>query len=285
LEKSGESEVEACQNGWQNGVRIFLAQLYRPCLPAGFFYCPRVKRGYLRFNVVCMEAQEKPLNIKSWSPEDRPREKLILKGKSSLSDAELVAILLGTGTRTLSAVDLAKKILRLSDQNLHELARLTVKDLTKVKGIGQAKAITIVAALELGRRRKDLEHESKPRITSSKDAFEFIKADLMDIPHEEFWIVSLNRAHRVIKKHQISQGGVAGTVADPKIIFKLALEELASGLILAHNHPSGNLTASQADLDLTKKLKEGGKLLEIQVLDHLIVAGQKYFSFADEGLL
>lgn len=232
-----------------------------------------------------MEAQEKPLNIKSWSPEDRPREKLILKGKSSLSDAELVAILLGTGTRTLSAVDLAKRLLRVSDHNLHALARLTVKDLIKVKGIGEVKAITIVAALELGRRRKDLEQDVKPKITSSRDAYEFLKADLIDIPHEEFWILLLNRAHRVIRKHQISQGGVAGTVADPKIIFKLALEELASGIILAHNHPSGNLTASQADLDLTKKLKEGGKLLEIQVLDHLILAGQKYFSFADEGLL
>lgn len=232
-----------------------------------------------------MEAQEKPLNIKSWSPEDRPREKLILKGKSSLSDAELVAILLGSGTRTLSAVDLAKRLLQVSDHNLHELARLTVKDLIKVKGIGEVKAITIVAALELGRRRKDLEQDVKPKITSSRDAYEFLKADLIDIPHEEFWILLLNRAHRVIRKHQISQGGVAGTVADPKIIFKLALEELASGIILAHNHPSGNLTASQADLDLTKKLKEGGKLLEIQVLDHLILAGQKYFSFADEGLL
>jgi DNA repair protein RadC len=232
-----------------------------------------------------MEAQEKPLNIKSWSPEDRPREKLILKGKSSLSDAELVAILLGSGTRTLSAVDLAKRLLQVSNHNLHELARLSVNDLIKVKGIGEVKAITIVAALELGRRRKDLEQDVKPKITSSRDAYEFLKADLIDIPHEAFWILLLNRAHRVIRKHQISQGGVAGTVADPKIIFKLALEDLASGIILAHNHPSGNLTASQADLDLTKKLKEGGKLLEIQVLDHLILAGQKYFSFADEGLL
>ena len=231
-----------------------------------------------------MNVHEK-LAIKYWSPEDRPREKLILKGKSSLSDAELIAILLGTGSSTLSAVDLAKKIMQGVDNNLHDLARLTVKDLIKIKGIGEAKAITIVAALELGRRRKDLDPDEKPKITGSKDAYEVLKADLLDMPHEEFWILLLNRANRVIAKKQVSQGGVAGTVADPKIIFKMALEALASGIILAHNHPSGNLTASQADIDLTKKLKEGGKLLEILILDHLILAGQKYFSFADEGML
>lgn len=224
-------------------------------------------------------------DIKSWAVEDRPREKLLLKGKSALSDAELIAILLGTGTTTLSAVDLAKQILQTSNYNLHELARITVKDLMKIKGIGEAKAVTIAAALELGRRRKDSEPDEKPRITSSADVFDNIKAELMDIPHEEFWVLLLNRANRVTKKKQISLGGVAGTVADPKIIFKLALEELASGIILAHNHPSGNLTASQADIDLTKKLKEAGKLLDIQVLDHLIIAGKKYLSFADEGLL
>lgn len=229
--------------------------------------------------------REKLLNIKSWSPDDRPREKLILKGKSALSDAELIAILIGSGTSSLSAVDLAKKVLQPAGNNLHELARHTVKDLIKIKGIGEAKALTIVAALELGRRRKDLEGNEKPKIASSRDAYDLVKADLLDIAHEEFWIVLLNRANRVIKKSQISQGGVSGTVADPKIIFKVALEELASGIILAHNHPSGNLTASQADLDLTRKLKEGGKLLDIQVLDHLIVAGQRYFSFADEGVL
>lgn len=232
-----------------------------------------------------MSFQEKALNIKSWSPEDRPREKLLLKGKSALSDAELVAILLGSGTTTLSAVDLAKIVLQSANNNLHELARLTVKDLIKIKGIGEAKAITIVAALELGRRRKDQEVDEKPKISSSKDAYQIIKADLLDIPHEEFWVLILNRANRIIKKHQISQGGVAGTVADPKIIYKSALDSLASGIILAHNHPSGNLTPSQADIDLTKKLREAGKMLEIQVLDHIIVAGQKYFSFADEGML
>jgi DNA repair protein RadC len=225
------------------------------------------------------------LNIKSWAAEDRPREKLILKGKAVLSDAELIAILLGTGTASMSAVDVAKNILQVVNHDLNDLARLTVKDLTKIKGIGEAKAITIVSALELGRRRKDVTTEERPKITSSKDIYDLLKAELLDLHHEAFWIVLLNRANRVIRKHQISQGGVAGTVADPKIIFKIALEELASGVILAHNHPSGNLNASQADIDLTRKLKESGKLLEIQVLDHLIIAGKKYMSFADEGLM
>jgi DNA repair protein RadC len=232
-----------------------------------------------------MKAQEKPLTIKGWAPEDRPREKLLLKGKSSLSDAELIAILLGTGTSTFSAVDLGKAILNSSNNNLHTLASQTLNDLTKVKGIGEAKAITIIAAMELGRRRKDLDVHEKPKIAGSRDVYELLKSDLLDIPHEEFWILLLNRANRVSKKIQISQGGVAGTVADPKIIFKLALENLASGIILAHNHPSGNLTASQADINLTHKLKEGAKLLEMQVLDHVIIAGQKYFSFADEGMI
>lgn len=226
-----------------------------------------------------------PLKIKSWSPEDRPREKLLSKGTPVLSDAELVAILLGTGTTSTSAVELAKRVLQTVNNNLHDLARLSVKDLTKIKGIGEAKAISIVAALELGRRRKEGDTDEKPRISSSRDCFHLLRPHLQDIHHEEFWIILLNRANRVVRKCQISQGGVAGTVADPKIIFKLALSELASGIILAHNHPSGNLTASQADIDLTKKIREAGKLLEIQVLDHLIVAGQKYFSFADEGML
>jgi len=225
------------------------------------------------------------LKIKSWAVEDRPREKLLLKGKAALSDAELIAILLGTGTASMSAVDVAKNLLQAVSNDLNDLARLTVKDLIKIKGIGEAKAITIVSALELGRRRKESLSEERPKITGSKDIYELLKAELLDIPHEAFWIVLLNRANRVIKKHQISQGGVAGTVADPKIIFKIALEELASGVILAHNHPSGNLTASKADIDLTKKLKESGKLLEIEVLDHLIIAGKNYMSFADEGFM
>lgn len=232
-----------------------------------------------------MNSKSDFLNIKDWAAEDRPREKLTLKGKAALSDAELIAILLGTGTAKLSAVDLAKNILQAVSNDLNELARLSVKDLIKIKGIGEAKAITIISALELGRRRKDFQAEERPRVMGSADAYDLLKADLLDIPHEAFWVVLLNRANRVIKKHQVSQGGVAGTVADPKIIFKVAIEELASGIILAHNHPSGNLSASQADIDLTKKLKESGKLLDIQVLDHIIVGDKSYFSFADEGLL
>lgn len=231
-----------------------------------------------------MEINEsRKLNIKNWSPEDRPREKLVMKGTGALSDAELIAILIGTGTTKITAVELARQMLQHVNNDLHSLARLTVKDLMKIKGIGEAKAITIVAALELGRRRKELEPEAKPKITSSKDAFELLRGDLMDLPKEEFWVLLLNRANRVITKRRISEGGVSGTVADPKIIFKLALEELASGVIVAHNHPSGNLSASQQDIDLTRKLKEGGKLLEIQLLDHIIVAGTRYYSFADNG--
>mgnify|MGYP001210797099 FL=1 len=227
----------------------------------------------------------KPLNIREWSPEDRPREKLLLKGTSALSEAELVAILIGSGTTKTSAVDLAKKVFLLGKNNLNELARLSVKDLMKIKGIGEAKAITIVAALELGRRRKAQDVEEKPKISSSKDAFDLIQGDLMDLPHEEFWVLLLNRMHQVVKKKRISEGGVTGTVADPKIIYKLALEDLATGVIVAHNHPSGNLKPSQSDIDLTRKLKEAGKFLEVQLLDHLIIANRNYFSFADEGLI
>lgn len=227
----------------------------------------------------------KPLTIRAWSPEDRPREKLLLKGTAALTEAELIAILIGSGTAKTSAVELAKKILMQVNNNLNELARLTTKDLMKIKGIGEAKAITIVAALELGRRRKEQEPEEKPKINSSRDAFNLIKGDLMDLSHEEFWVLLLNRSNRVVKKKRVSEGGVAGTVADPKIIYRLALEELASGIIVAHNHPSGNLAASTSDVELTRKLKEAGKFLEIQLLDHLIIANNKYYSFADEGHL
>jgi len=214
-----------------------------------------------------------------------PREKLLLKGTSALSDAELIAILIGSGTAKLSAVDVAKKVLAHVENNLDNLAKLSVKDLMKAKGIGEAKAITIVAAMELGRRRKDQSPEEKPKIESSQSAFNLIKGDLQDLPHEEFWVLVLNRANRLIKKKRISEGGVSGTVADPKIIFKLAVDELASGIIVVHNHPSGNLKPSDSDINLTKKLKEAGKVLEVGVFDHLIVAHNKYFSFADEGLL
>jgi len=232
-----------------------------------------------------MKSGTKPLGIKSWAAEDRPREKLLLKGKSTLSDAELIALLIGSGTGSLSAVEVAKLVLQSVGNNLHDLARLSVKDLMKVKGIGEAKAVALVAAMELGRRRKEFEVVEKPKVSGSKEAFEMVKRDLLDLEHEEFWVLLFNRANRLIKKKRISEGGVSGTVADPKIIYKLALEELASGIIVVHNHPSGNLTASQSDIKLTTKLKEAGQVLEIQLLDHLIVAGQKYFSFADEGML
>lgn len=225
------------------------------------------------------------LNIKKWAEEDRPREKLLMKGKSSLSDAELIAILIGTGTASQSAVDLAKQILLSVNNDLDELARLTVADLMKIKGIGEAKAIAIVSALELGRRRKDSVGQEKPKINTSSLAFEEVKAELLDLPQEEFWILLLNRATQLIRKQKVSLGGIHATYVDPKVIFKHALEAGAANIILAHNHPSGNTTPSQADLDLTRKLKEGGKLLDIQLLDHIIVAGKSYLSFADEGLL
>ncbi len=223
--------------------------------------------------------------ILSWAEEDRPREKLLLKGKAALSDAELIAILIGSGTRELSAVDLSKVILQKAVNNLNELAKLSIKDLMKVKGIGEAKAISIIAALELGRRRKESEGVRRARISSSRDAYEQIQPYLLDLPHEEFWLLLLNRANEVIKPVQVSQGGVSGTVADPKIIFKFAIENLSSAIILVHNHPSGNLKPSEADKELTRRLSSAGKLLEIPVLDHLIFTDGGYLSFADEGML
>jgi len=232
-----------------------------------------------------MVEQANSLNILSWAEEDRPREKLLLKGKSTLSDAELIAILIGSGTRSLSAVDVAKLILKQANYNLNDLARFSVKDLKKIKGIGEAKAIAIVSALELGRRRKEAEFQEKIKITCSQDIYQAMKAELLDLPREEFWVVLLNRANRVIRKEQVSSGGVSGTVADPKIIFKAALDQYASSVILVHNHPSGNLKPSQADVNLTRKMKHAGELLEIPVLDHIIFGDEGYLSFADEGLL
>jgi DNA repair protein RadC len=225
------------------------------------------------------------LRIPQWAEEDRPREKLILKGKSVLSDAELLAILLSTGTRSMSAVDLAKHLLQGVDMDLNELAKLTIHDLMKQKGIGIAKAITIISALELGKRRKESSIPVKPGIASSMDVFELMHPDLQDLPHEEFWIILLNRANKVIRKWRISSGGISGTVADPRLIFKIALDLYASSIILIHNHPSGAIKPSQADIILTKKLKQAGELMEIPVLDHIIYGENTYFSFADEGLL
>lgn len=225
------------------------------------------------------------LKILNWAEEDRPREKLLLKGKSALSNAELIGILIGSGTTSLSAVDLSKQILNHVNNNLNELAKLSVTALQKFKGIGEAKAIGIVSALELGRRRKESDSRKRQNITSSDDAYQLMKPDMMDLPYEVFWVILLNRANQVIKKQTISTGGVSGTVADPKIIFHAAIENLASAIILVHNHPSGNLKPSQADISLTRKMKDSGKLLEIPVLDHLIFTDEGYLSFADEGLL
>ncbi len=225
------------------------------------------------------------LTIKTWAEEDRPREKLSLKGKNALSDAELIAILIGSGNKNDSAVELSKKILASINNDLNKLGKLTISDLTQFNGIGEAKAISIIAALELGRRRKDSEVEKRPIIKSSKDAYNVIADVLSDLPHEEFWVLYLNRKNEVIKKENISKGGVSGTVADSKIIFKSAIEQLASAIILCHNHPSGILKPSTADISLTKKLKETGSLLDTPVLDHLIIGEKDYFSFTDQELL
>ena len=223
--------------------------------------------------------------IKSWAEDDRPREKLLAKGRAALSNAELIGILLGSGTTKLSAVDVGMLMLKAVNDDLNELARQSVKQLCKHPGIGEARAITIVAALELGRRRKEAEAPARVTITCSKDIHQLMRPHLLDLPHEEFWVILLNRANVVMRKIAISQGGVAGTVADPKMIFKEALEQLASSIILVHNHPSGNRQPSAADIQLTKKLKEGGAFLDLPILDHLIFTDQSYFSFADEGLL
>lgn len=224
-------------------------------------------------------------SIKAWAEEDRPREKLLNQGRTALSNAELIAILIGSGTPETSAVDLSKTILSSVQDQLHELGKLPIQELTQFKGIGEAKAITIVAALELGRRRKNAEVLKRSKITSSQDVFNVMYARLSDLPHEEFWVLLLNRANKVIKTQRISSGGVSGTVADAKLIFNSAIAHLASSIILCHNHPSGNLKPSNADVQLTKKLKAGGEMLDISVLDHLIIGDESYFSFADEGML
>lgn len=222
--------------------------------------------------------------IRSWAEEDRPREKLLLKGGSALSDAELIAILIGSGIPGESAVDVAKAILKSTGNNLNELGKLSVKDLMKFKGIGEAKAITIVAALELSKRRRTAEVKEKENITGSKDVYEYFH-HLADLRNEEFWVMYLNRANKIISADKISQGGITGTVADTRLIFKTALDHFACSIILCHNHPSGSLSPSEEDKSLTKKVKQAGQLLDINTLDHLIISDSGYFSFADEGLL
>ncbi len=225
------------------------------------------------------------LSIKSWAEDDRPREKLVLKGRTSLTDAELIAILIGSGNREQSAVELAKVILNKYGNSLNEIAKKSVNDLMKFKGIGEAKAISIIAALEIGRRRKDEIPIEKLKVTQSKDAYTILYPLMADKFVEEFWILLLNQNNRVMSKHLISTGGVSGTVADVRIILKKAIDELASGIILSHNHPSGAIMPSLADKKLTSKMIEGAKLLDVKVLDHLIIGEEDYFSFADSDIL
>ena len=222
--------------------------------------------------------------ITNWSEDDKPREKLMLKGKSVLSDAELIAILIGSGSRSESAVDLSKRILASVDNNLNALGKLSLSQLMQFRGIGEAKAISIIAALELGRRRRGEDAVELKKITSSKIIFEIMQPIIGELPHEEFWIIYMNNSNKVIAKSQLSKGGITGTLVDVRIVFKTALEMGATALILCHNHPSGTLIPSEADKQITRKLKLAGDSLEIKVLDHLIVTETSYFSFADEGI-
>lgn len=224
------------------------------------------------------------LTIKNWAEDDQPREKLMLKGKQVLSDAELIAILIGSGSRSESAVELSKRILASVDNNLNVLGKMSIQQLMTFKGIGEAKAISIIAATELGRRRKEEEVVELKKITSSKAVFDVMQPIIGELPHEEFWVLYLNNANKVIYKSQISKGGITGTVVDVRIVFKIALEQNAVGIILTHNHPSGKLEASDADKTLTKELKLAGNQLSIPVLDHIIITEKGYFSFRDENI-
>jgi DNA repair protein RadC len=225
------------------------------------------------------------LKITDWAVEDRPREKLIQKGISSLSDAELLGILISSGTKDKSAVDLGRELLSVVNNNLNSLGKLTIADLKKLHGIGTARAVTITAALELGRRRKLTEVPDILQIKCSKDVADIFQPLLSDLLHEEFWILFLNRSNKVIDRMKLSQGGISGTVTDVRIVMKKAIEYLASGIIVCHNHPSGNLNPSESDSKITQKIKEAGNLMDIQLLDHLIISDKDYYSFADNGVL
>ncbi|MEM9143133.1 MAG: DNA repair protein RadC [Bacteroidota bacterium] len=231
--------------------------------------------------------QEKPpsFSIKHWAQDDRPREKLIKKGRAALSDAELLAILIGSGSKNESAVSLAKRILASSDNSLNQLGRLSIRQLQKFRGIGQAKAVSIAAALEIGRRRGGEQALQIPKIGSSKEVFELLYPSLGELGHEEFWILYLNNANGVLHTGQVSKGGLTGTLVDVRLVMKQALELGAVALILAHNHPSGSLRPSEADKAVTQKLKSAAAALDIRILDHVIVAQKDYYSFADAGIL
>lgn len=232
-----------------------------------------------------MEEYNTSFTIKNWSEDDRPREKLLTKGRMALSDAELIAILIGSGSKNESAVALSKRILASVENNLNELGTLDTNELMTFKGIGEAKAVTIAAALELGRRRRMEEVLIRKKITSSSDAFALLQPLIGELTHEEFWIVYLNNSNKVLQTSQLSKGGITGTIVDVRLVYKTAIQLGAVGIILAHNHPSGTLKPSQSDLDLTSKLKTAGNSLDIKVLDHIIVTQKAYFSFADSGTL
>ena len=223
--------------------------------------------------------------IKSWAEEDRPREKLLAKGKSALSDVELLAILLRSGTSKLTAVDVARQLLSKANNNLASLSKMSLSEITKIPGIGETKALTIIAALELGMRKRAQNIPVNKDVTSSRDAFELIYPHVADTNYEQFWVLFLNKANRKISIKCISEGGLDSTVVDPKRIYKIALELNAANIILCHNHPSGRLFPSDSDIRLTEKIKKSGEFLDIKVLDHLIVGDEKYYSFADEGKL
>lgn len=232
-----------------------------------------------------MEKYTQKDSIRNWAEGDRPREKMLHKGQKSLSTAELIAILIGSGNNKKSAVELSREILSSVNNDLIELSKTSIPALMRFNGIGEAKAISIAAAVELGKRRRSAEAVIKPKIRGSHDVFEVMSEYLLDLNHEEFWILLLNRANKIGRKLLISEGGFAGTVADPKKIFSMALENYASALILCHNHPSGNISPSAADKQLTNKMLDAGKVMDLPVLDHVIFGEENYYSFADEGLL
>ncbi len=232
-----------------------------------------------------MQEKLASFSIKNWADDDRPREKLVQKGSFVLSDAELIAILIGSGSRNESAVELSKRILASVNHNLNELGNLSVNQLMRFKGIGEAKAVTIAAALEMGRRRRMEDTTKITKIKSSHDAFELLYPLIGELQHEEFWIVYLNNSNKVVHKAQLSKGGITGTLVDVRLVLKQALELGAVGIILAHNHPSGTLQPSGADKQITQKLKVASEALDIKILDHLILARHQYLSFADKGIL
>lgn len=232
-----------------------------------------------------MKKEKESMAITSWALDDRPREKLILKGEAALTDAELVAILIGSGSRNESALNLSKRILASIENNLNTLGKLKVSDLTKYKGIGEAKAVTVITALELGRRRRMEKALEISKIKASKDVYEFMQPLIGELQHEEFWIIYLNNSNKILQKWRLSIGGMTGTAVDIRLVYKKAIEIYATAIILCHNHPSGKIQPSNADKQLTSKFKKAGEILDVKLLDHLIITENAYFSFADESML